>query len=592
MNTRARVVLAGFALALAGQGGAFAADPLRITRPVQATKFDVDPARTYLTPWFAADPKDKLRVAGAFIESRTKRCGFMRSTDGGTTWTRMEASPAPPSYPFCLMTNSHTFQGKVEWGRDGALYYALDGWDTQDAPRRSVFVARSDDFGESWTPVAVADARGTEGADQHDNRPLSGFAVDRRSGGQDTVYVTWRRQFPGQSAPNAKAFGAMVAVSTDGGRTFGGAVDLAPTVFGDQAKRQEALTTATTVAAPATTTTTTPLVPEQGPAAGSPAGAQQPAATTTTVPANSRAANRTDVNNFGGSNPVVALDHKGTAYVAWVSRYANITPNPSSGHFLSKSTDRGKTWTTTQITPFSRENINNFGGYMLRWSPEGGGDGSLHFVYEGSKRPEIANEADIFYRRSTDGGRTWSESRLINDDDPSQVFFSGLPHLDVASNGRLDAVWFDTRDDPGLSVNDVYYSFSNDNGQTWSKNQRITDRSINREVGPFAGNFDLNGPPGLTSTDAYALIGWDDTRFAEPLTDTQDIFAAAVQFREVGTTNRAAAYILPGVIGLLAVGLVLLAASLLFRSRAPSGDDDVTAGTAGTGSRASSRTST
>ncbi len=568
MNTRARVVLAGVVLAVAGQGAASAADPLRLTRPVQATKFDVDPARTYLTPWFAVDPNDKLRVAGAFIESRSKRCGFMRSTDGGTTWTRMEASPAPPSYPFCLMTNSHTFQGKVEWGRDGALYYALDGWDTQDAPRRSVFLARSDDFGESWTPAPVADARGSEGADQHDNRPLSGLAVDRKSGNRDTVYVSWRRQFPGQSSPNAKAFGAMVAVSTDGGRTFGPPVDLAPTVFEDQAKRQEALTTATTVAAAPTTTTTTPAVPEPGPASGSPTAAQQPATTTTTVPANSRAANKTDVNNFGGSNPVVAVDDEGTAYVAWVSRYANLTPNPSSAHFLSKSTDRGKTWTTTQITPFSPENINNFGGYMLRWSPEGGSGGSLHLVYEGSKRPDITNEVDIFYRRSTDGGRTWSEARILNDDDPSQVFFSGLPHLEVAPNGRLDAVWFDTRDDPGLSTNDVYYSFSTDNGQTWSKNQRITDRSINRKIGPFASNFDLNGPPGLASTDAYALIGWDDTRLADELTETQDIFASAVQFREVGGTNRAAAYILSGVIGIVLVGLALLAAALVFRNKA------------------------
>ncbi|MDQ4068278.1 MAG: glycoside hydrolase [Actinomycetota bacterium] len=567
-----------------------AAGPLRITQPVQATKFDLDPARTYLTPWLAVDPDDNMKVAGAFIESRSKRCGFMRSTDGGTTWTKLDSSPSPPSYPFCLMTNSHTFQGKVEWGRGDRLYYALDGWDTNDAPRRSVFLARSDDFGDTWNTTTVADARGTEGPDQHDNRPLSGFAVDRKTGGQDTVYLGWRRQFPGQSSPNAKANAAMVAVSTDGGRTFAEPVDLSLAVFNDQAERQEALTTATTVAAPPTTTTTTPGVTEPGPAAGSPTGAQTPATTTTTVPPNSRAANKTDVNNFGGSNPVVAIDDKGTAYVAWVTRYANLTPSPSSAHFLSKSTDRGRTWTTTQITPYDRENVNNFGGYMLRWSPKGGTDGSLHLVYEGSKRPDITNESDIFYRRSTDGGRTWTDAKVINDDDPNQVFFSGLPHLDLAPNGRLDAVWFDTRDDPGLTVNDVYYSFSTDNGETWSRNERITDRSINRQIGPFAGNFDLNGPPGLSSTNAYALMGWDDTRFGDGLTDTQDIFTAAVQFERIGTPNRAAAYILPGVIGLLAVGLLLLAAALVARSR--QGPAGTPTGTGAASPRAATRSST
>lgn len=569
MRSRALIVVAAVASLGVSQGVALGADPLRLTRPVHVTNFDIAPSRTYLTPYLAVDPANRLRVAGAFIESRSKRCGFMRSTDGGTTWTRLESAPSPPSYPFCLMTNSHTFQGKVEWGRDGALYYAVDGWDTQDAPRRSVFVARSDDFGDNWAPVAVADARGTEGQDQHDNRPLSSLAVDRKSGGQDAVYLAWRRQFPGQSAPNAKANAAMVAVSTDGGKTFAEPVDLSLTVFEDQAKRQEALTTATTVAAPATTTTTTPVVSEPGPASGSPAGAQQSATTTTTVPPDSRVANKTDVNNFGGSNPVVAIDDEGTAYVAWVTRYANLTPSPSAAHFLSTSTDRGKTWTTTQITPFVPENINNFGGYMLQWSPDGGSRGALHLVYEGSKRPEISNEADIFYRRSTDGGRTWTDAKVLNDDDPGKVFFSGLPHLEVAPNGRLDAAWFDTRDDPGLSTNDVYYTFSTDNGQTWSKNQRITDRSINRQIGPFASNFDLNGPPAVASTDAYALIGWDDTRFGDGLTETQDIFASAVQFEEVGGTNRATAYILSGVVGLVAVGLVLFALSLLSRRVRP-----------------------
>ena len=587
MNRRARVVLAGLALAVVGQGGALAAEPLRLTRPVQATKFDVDPGRTYLTPWFAVDPNNKMRVAGAFIETRSKRCGFMRSTDGGTTWTPVEASPSPPSHPFCLITHSRPFEGKLEWGRNGALYYALDGWGAHHAPRRSVFRAAPHDFGDSWTPAPVADARGTDGADQHDNRPLSGFAVDRRSGGQDTIYVGWRRQFPGQTAPNAKANAAMVAVSTDGGRTFGPPVDLSLQLFEDQAKRQEALTTATTVPTPATTTTTTPVVPETGPAAGSPTGAQQPATTTTTVPPNSRAANRSDVNNFGGSNPAIAVDDEGTAYVAWVARYANLTPSPNPAHFLSKSTDRGRTWTTTQITGFVRENVNNFGGYMLRWSPKGGPDGSLHLVYEGSNRPDIANESDVFYRRSTDGGRTWTDPKNLNDDDPSKVFFSGLPHLDVAPNGRLDAVWFDTRDDPGLSVNDVYYTYSNDNGQTWAKNERITDRSINRAIGPFAGNFDLNGPPGLESTNAYALIGWDDTRFATDLTETQDVFAAAVQFQQVAGTNRAAAYILSGVVGLLVVGLLLLFLSLVARSRR--GGDVAVTDAAPTGARAGSR---
>ncbi len=223
MNTRASVVVAGLAFAALGQGVASAADPLRLTRPVHATKFDIAPARTYLTPYLAVDPKNKLRVAGAFIETRTKRCGFMRSTDGGTTWTRLESSPSPPSYPFCLMTNSHTFQGKVEWGRDGALYYALDGWDTQDGGiggNVSMVVSKSTDMGDNWQPVIARDARGKTGEAQESYRPITGFAVDAETGGQDTVYIGSGRRQPGFSGANALPVQPVVAVSTDGGKTF------------------------------------------------------------------------------------------------------------------------------------------------------------------------------------------------------------------------------------------------------------------------------------------------------------------------------------------------------------------------------------
>jgi len=563
-HVRRRVAVVALALGMAGatQGMAGAADPIRLTKPVRATEFDIAPGRTYLTPYYAIDPDEPLNVVAAFIEARSRRCGMMRSTDGGQTWTRLESSPSPPSYPFCLMTNSHTFQGKVEFGRGGDLYYALSGWDTQDLPKRSIFLSRSSDLGENWTPTPISDVRPTQAPDNLDERPLSGFAVDRKTGSQDSIYIGWRRQFPGQTGSNAHANRPMVAVSTDGGRSFGPPVDLAPTIFGDEAKRQEALNSVP----PRSTPTPPTTIPGPGPAEATTTTAAPPT-TTTTVPPNSRAANKTDIANFGGSNPSVAVDDEGTAYVAWVTRYANLTPSPRTAHFLSKSTDKGRTWTSTQITPFTAENVNSFGSMSLQWAPEGGEQGSLHMLYEGSKRPEVANETDVFYIRSTDAGRTWTEPKVINDDDPARFNSSLLPNLRVAPNGRLDAVWFDTRDDPGVTANDVYHASSTDNGATWSKNTRVTDRSIDRRFGPFAANFDLNGPPALAAVDSYALIGWDDTRLGDPTTETQDVFTAAVQYSEVGGESRALSYMLAGVVGLLAVGLLLLLAALATRGK-------------------------
>ena len=571
---RAGVLLGAASLAavVALAAAAPAAEPLRVSRPVQATKFDINPGRGYGSPSLAVDPSDPMTVVAAFAELRVNRCGLMRSRDGGQTWTRLEKSPSPSTYPLCLLTNSHTFQGKVAFGRDSTLYYAVGGYDTGDAANRSVFVARSTNLGDTWETAVVADARGRQGADVHGNRPISSLVVDRHSGSQDTVYVAWRRQYPGTSTPNAQPNDPMVAVSTDGGRTFR-EMDAQSGVFEDANLRAEALKTATTttVAPEATTTTAAPQPPQGELPPGqttATTAAPAPTTTTTTIPPDSLAATPDQSANFGGTNPTIAVDRKGTLYVAWVGTYANLTPRPATAHFLSTSTDQGKTFSVTQITPFTRENSNNFGGTEMVWSPEGGADGTLHLVYEGTTRPTIANESDIFYRRSTDGGRTWSDRVVLNDDDPNQLYAQMIPNIRIAPNGRIDVAWFDTRNDPGLSANDVFYTSSSDNGDSWAPNQRITDRLINRKIGPFAGNFDLNAPPGIASTDAFALIAWDDTRFGDSATETQDIFTAAVQYRAVGGgTSKAAKFALAGVVGLLVVGLLLLAASLTSRGR-------------------------
>ena len=112
---------------------------------------------------------------------------------------------------------------------------------------------------------------------------------------------------------------------------------------------------------------------------------------------------------------------------------------------------------------------------------------------------------------------------------------------------------------------------SSDNGATWSKNIRVSDRSINRRIGPWFGNADIRQPPGLVSRDESTLVVWDDTRNGNDLTLTQDLYASTVQYRPLtGETSSAARYALAAVIGFIAVSLVFaLAAFGLRRRRQP-----------------------
>ena len=552
-RTRRLGILAVGLSFLAG-GGASAADPPVLTKPVQVTKEDLNPARTYSAPNLLAHPDNPNIVVGAFAELRTRKCGLIRTTDGGATWKILESSPALASYPSCNANPRGSFQGLLAWGRDDALYYGLIGWDTQDGGINgnvSMVVSKTTDLGDSWQPVLARDARGKTGEAQESYRPITGFAVDRKSGNQDAVYIGGGRRQPGFSGPNALPVQPSVAVSTDGGRTFGDPVNLAESAFNDPAVRQAAFRTATTVAGATTTSSTTP-------------------------PTGSRAATPDQAANFGGFGPGITVTDKGTVYAIWPATYANLTPRPANGIFISRSDDKGRTWTSSQVAPFDSK-LGSF--TQVAWSPEGGAEGTLHAIADGYDNPSITGYQDIFYYRSTDGGKTWSERKNVTDDDPKALFSQFYPNIGVGPDGRVEIAWWDTRNDPGYRSNDVYMTTSRDNGVTWSANLRVTDMPIDRRVGVWSTNFDINSPPGLAQAKEYTMLSWDDTRNTDRSAPDgsslggglQDIYVSAVQYQELGGgTSSAAKVALAGVVGLLIVGLALMAVSMISRRNQPS----------------------
>ena len=565
-----RLVIGGMAVLALAPGIAGAAPdkaPLGpATRPIQVTKGDEDPLRTYSGPFMAVDPTNSENIVASFADFRSRRCGLMRSSDGGASWRKLDASPAPQTYPSCMSNNSNIFQAPLAFGRNGTLYYGLGGWDVQDRAVGSggnvnVLLARSTDLGDTWQSTVVRNVRGAEGEKVENNRPVGQIAVDSKSGSEDIVYISWQYSTPFVLAPNANALRAVVAVSTDGGRNFGEPVNITESAWADPANRQKALASSS-----ATTTSTVP------------------GATTTTIarPEGSRAANPDQAANFGGRNPSLTVDNKGNAYALWFNTGANISPGVVTGEWVSKTSDNGKTWTATQAGPMTPYTS---GVGRIAWSPGGGPEGTVHIVSQVNPTAKaennifstVAAQFDVVHKRSTDGGKTWSEPKTINDDDPKQLHVQVIPMISVAPNGRLDVAWWDTRADPGTRANDVFYSYSNDDGKTWSKNQRITDQSVDRDYGVFGNNFDMSSPPGIASTNAYAVFGWDDTRASDPTAPSnaglgagvQDIYTSTVQFEVVGGgTSSTVKLALAAVVGLLLVGLILLGVGVSQKRRA------------------------
>ncbi len=260
----------------------------------------------------------------------------------------------------------------------------------------------------------------------------------------------------------------------------------------------------------------------------------------------------------GGGAPTLAVADDGTLYALFSA--SNPGDQPSS-LMVARSTDQGQTFETFEASPPS----SYYADEILAWSPEGGAQGTLHIVFENKVDPPPgAGERDIYHRRSTDGGETWSEAAKINDDDPEKFYVQVTPNVNVAPNGRVDVAWWDFRNDPGLFVNDVYYASSDDNGSTWSPNRRVSDESSSRKIGTWSNGFDMRAPVGIGSTEAFALLAWDDTRLGNETTQTQDIYASNVQFSPLDTgTPNALRYAIAALAGLALTGLVLLVASPL-----------------------------
>jgi len=105
---------------------------------------------------------------------------------------------------------------------------------------------------------------------------------------------------------------------------------------------------------------------------------------------------------------------------------------------------------------------------------DGPGHGNI-YILASFARLSVNDPADVIFAKSTDSGLTWSTPQRINDDE-SITNYQWFGTMSVAPNGRIDVIWLDTRDDNyGWDLSALYYSYSEDQGETWSVNERLSD---------------------------------------------------------------------------------------------------------------------
>ena len=489
-------------------------------------------ARAKDVPGLAVNPANPNHIVEGEIDPVNLECNYNVSFDGGRTWTggRLTArnngeSPAFPT-PACDQNfdsggYAH-FNTGVVFGSGQNVYITFsvhrgpfnrpesnnDGGNGDDA-----VVARSTDGGRTFAPAEIAVPGGGPVAPQPGlagvgMRPQLAVQRGAGTGGQDRLFVSsWN------------CFIRVRASSTSRGGCSGGGGDRR--IFMTRSNDSGA-TWGTPVLASAAAVRSGGAIAE----AGSP-----------------------DEQAIEPSQPVVGPD--GAVYVAYRNRditngttcpvNAFITA-PAPGGFpadmahcivVARSTDGGATYSQFSTgLPTPTGGLKNPRLAIDPTTPAG--VGTLYIVYQ---RALGTDPVDVVLQSSTDRAATWSPLTRINDDpvgtSNSAVFNQTNPSVSVGPGGRVNVIWGDKRHTyPGDgNYGDAYFATSTNGGSTFSANRRISDRTVNFNVGKaretgstLSSGGSWYGPTALSLPNGAVLASWLDSRLGNVDNGIQDIY--------------------------------------------------------------------
>jgi len=395
-------------------------------------------------PGLAVDPANPDHVVEVDENFSRGQCTFRTSVDGGSTWTSGGdltvpsglALPSDPAAPPCDAVssggNAH-FDQSVAFGTGGNVY-------TTFSSGNAVVVSHSSDGGMSWAPAVVAiGAPPVSGAAEI--RPQ--LAVEPRPEG-DRIYVSALGPDVSATTGPSGVTGAPRLVTTssdDGGSTWNPVVD----VQGEGDRVRE---------------------PAQ---------------------------------------PVVGPD--GAVYLTWHS-----ASGASANHVVvARSVDHGATWTRSMA-----DEVPDSGGFPFL--ALGGAGGAIHLVYAGSQggRSDISfqqstDDASTWsapVRISDDAPGPRPVQHLV-----SRLAVAPGGRIDVAWLDTRSA--YEAPADTPLGFGDIWYSSSTDGAKTFSTNRRVNDRSINLGPGAAAQSaLARHGPVLAEVGDNRLMFAWGDSRNA------------------------------------------------------------------------------
>ncbi len=161
--------------------------------------------------------------------------------------------------------------------------------------------------------------------------------------------------------------------------------------------------------------------------------------------------------------------------------------------FFTKSSDGGRTWTTPL-----RVNGDAGGATQLEPSVALDVDNNIYISWSDNRNGNY----DIFFAESTDGGQSFSANVRVNDVTTNAQMDSDLAIDSQGSVPLVHVVWTDNRNAITTGP-DIYYANSTDGGLSFNPSQRINNDATGAEQAH---------PSIALGPDRSAYVVWDDPR--------------------------------------------------------------------------------
>jgi hypothetical protein len=162
--------------------------------------------------------------------------------------------------------------------------------------------------------------------------------------------------------------------------------------------------------------------------------------------------------------PAVASDRQGSLFVAWAG-------NQPNGIYFSRSlAERAASvteWITPQLLPAPRESAT--------WpSLVANGESTIYVAYT----IPLNEDRGIYMVRSEDNGDSWSEAIVAFDGEAAEWELVGPASLTRTLDGTLHLLWTRWTQLPDMQAVALAYARSDDDGQTWSEPEIVTEEPI------------------------------------------------------------------------------------------------------------------